>query len=92
VEDRGTVLETNVVVETDDGDHDRFTHIVLEGFHLKDAGFVEAANSVVDAMVTATPVIALCGKTWVPGRDPNRYPLCRTCAEIALARGWKLPI
>jgi hypothetical protein len=27
-------------------------------------------------------VIALCGKVWVPGRDPNRYPVCPTCKEI----------
>jgi hypothetical protein len=92
MEDLGTALETNEVTQTGDGDHDRFTHIVLEGFHLEDAGFVAAANSVVDAMVTTTPVVALCGKAWVPGRDPNRYPLCRTCAEIAIARGWKLPV
>ena len=28
------------------------------------------------------PVIALCGKVWVPGRDPNRFPVCPTCKEI----------
>lgn len=86
--------DTDERVEADvaDGDHDRFTHLVLEGFPLDDGGFVPVGNSVVDAMVTATPVVALCGKTWVPERDPARYPLCRTCAEIALARGWRLPL
>jgi hypothetical protein len=42
-------------------------------------------------MVTATPVVALCGKTWVPDRDPHRYPLCPTCREIADSLGWRVP-
>jgi len=29
-----------------------------------------------------TPVVALCGKTWVPGRDPDKFPVCPTCKEI----------
>jgi preprotein translocase subunit SecF len=46
----------------------------------------EALNGVVEG----TPVVALCGKVWVPSRDPDRYPVCKTCAEIRerlLARG-----
>ncbi len=85
-------LDERVEVDLAHGDHDRFAHLVLEGFPLDDGGFVPVGNSVVDAMVSATPVVALCGKTWVPERDPSRYPLCRTCAEIALARGWRLPL
>ena len=34
---------------------------------------------------------ALCGKEWVPGRNPRRYGLCPTCKEIAESKGWKLP-
>jgi Protein of unknown function (DUF3039) len=75
----------------DEGDHDRFTHIVLEGFKPKRGRFVAAGTSVVEGMVNATPVRALCGKEWVPGRDPGRYPLCPTCKEIAVAHGWKVP-
>jgi hypothetical protein len=33
-------------------------------------------------MVNGTPVIALCGKVWVPSRDPQKYPVCPTCKEI----------
>ena len=88
-------LETNVEVTTntvlDDGDHERFTHIVLEGYTPKRGDFVPLENSVVDAMVNSTPVRALCGKTWVPGRDPSKYPVCPTCKEIALSLGWSLP-
>jgi hypothetical protein len=40
-------------------------------------------DKLVDSMVTGTPLRALCGKVWVPSRDPNRYPLCPTCKEIA---------
>jgi hypothetical protein len=88
-------LETTVEVTTnttlDDGDHERFTHIVLEGYTPKRGEFVPLENSVVDAMVNATPVRALCGKVWVPGRDPAKYPVCPTCKEIAVSLGWSLP-
>jgi DUF3039 family protein len=88
-------LETTVEVTTnatlDDGDHERFTHIVLEGYTPKKGDFVPLDNSVVDAMVNATPVRALCGKVWVPGRDPAKYPVCPTCKEIAESLGWSLP-
>lgn len=75
----------------DEGDHDLFTHLVLEGFTPEGGEFVALENSVVDAMVNATPVRALCGKLWVPGRDPRRYPLCPTCAEVAESLGWEVP-
>src|SRR5271165_2126067 len=73
----------------DEGDHERMTHIVLEGFKPEDGGdFVSAGPTVVEGIVNATPVQALCGKQWVPGRDPRRYPLCPTCKEIAESLGW----
>lgn len=92
MDDGRVALDHEVDLRLDDGDHDRFAHLVLEGFPTDDGGFVPIGNAVVDAMITATPVVALCGKTWVPGRDPSRYPLCRTCAEVAIARGWRLPL
>jgi hypothetical protein len=52
-----------------DGDHERFAHYV------KKAKITESA-------VTGTPVIALCGKVWVPNRDPKKYPVCPECKEI----------
>ena len=33
-------------------------------------------------MVNGTPVRALCGKVWVPGRDPGKFPVCPECREI----------
>ena len=35
-----------------------------------------------EAMVMGTPVIALCGKVWVPSRNPDRFPVCPECKEI----------
>lgn len=60
--------------ETDAGDHDRFAH------------YVTPASAIVEAMVTGTPCVALCGKVWIPSRDPQRYPVCPTCAEIKRER------
>ncbi|GAA4525722.1 DUF3039 domain-containing protein [Brachybacterium paraconglomeratum] len=55
--------------KTDDGDHDRFAHYVRK-------------DKVTQAALGGTPVIALCGKVWVPGRDPEKYPVCPECKEI----------
>lgn len=83
---------TTPVEEPDvDGNHERMAHIVLEGFRPPESDFVPAGPTVVEGMVNGTPVRALCGKVWVPGRDPRKYPLCPTCKEIAQSRGWKLP-
>ena len=57
----------------DDGDHDRFAHYCKKA-------------DITRAMVTGEPVTALCGKRWVPSRDPERYPICTTCKEILAAR------
>lgn len=89
-----TVAPTRPEPTLDQGDHERMTHIVLEGFKPKDGEdgqFVATGTNVVEGMVNGTPVQALCGKVWVPGRDPKRYPLCPTCKEIAAGMGWKVP-
>jgi len=53
----------------DEGDHDRFAHYAPKA-------------KIMEAMVTGTPVRALCGKLWVPSRDPEKFPICPTCKEI----------
>ncbi len=63
------VREDRRTVPTDDGDHERFSH------------FVEK-DKLTEAMVMGTPVVALCGKVWVPSRDPQKYPTCPECKEI----------
>lgn len=60
-------------------ERDRMSHIVLP------------ASAVTEAIITGKPCTALCGKTWVPSRDPKKYPLCPTCREVAESMGWKIP-
>jgi Protein of unknown function (DUF3039) len=86
-----TVAPARPAPDLDDGDHDRMAHIVLEGYTPKGGDFVSTGPSVVEGMVNRTAVRALCGKEWVPGRDPGRYGLCPTCKEIAESMGWKIP-
>lgn len=86
-----TELKPAGVTPDVDGGHERMAHIVLEGYKPESGDFVSTGPSVVEGMVNSTPVRALCGKVWVPGRDPRRYPLCPTCKEIAEGMGWRLP-
>ena len=46
------------------------------------AEFTAAVEQIVESSVMGTPMVALCGKVWVPSRDPKRYPVCPTCKEI----------
>jgi hypothetical protein len=39
-------------------------------------------DKIVESAVLGTPVIALCGKVWVPGRDPSKFPVCPDCKRI----------
>jgi hypothetical protein len=55
--------------QLDDGDHDRFAHYVQK-------------EKIVESAVTGKPVRALCGKVWVPGRDPQKFPICPDCKKI----------
>jgi hypothetical protein len=53
----------------EEGDHERFSHYVPK-------------EKLTEAMVMGTPVVALCGKVWVPSRDPERFPVCPECRDI----------
>ena len=61
-------IEDRRTVPTDDGDHERFSHYVEK-------------DKLTEAMVMGTPVVALCGKVWVPSRDPEKYPVCPECKD-----------
>jgi len=39
-------------------------------------------DEIMRAMVEGVPVTALCGKTWIPSRDPQKYPVCPVCQEL----------
>lgn len=64
-----TVLDERTDQRTEDGDHERFSHYVPK-------------DVLTEAMVMGTPVVALCGKVWVPSRDPQRFPVCPECKDI----------
>jgi hypothetical protein len=72
-----TVLETMPETEArpvprlsnGDGDHERFAHYAPK-------------DKIVEASVMGTPITALCGKVWVPSRDPKRFPVCPECKDI----------
>ena len=39
-------------------------------------------DRIVESAVMGTPVVALCGKVWVPGRDPSKFPVCPDCLKV----------
>ena len=55
--------------QLDEGDHDRYSHYVKK-------------DKILASALSGKPVIALCGKVWTPGRDPEKFPGCPTCKEI----------
>jgi hypothetical protein len=67
----GTAVLDRELVEqpVEPGDHERFSHYVRK-------------EKIAEAAVMGTPVIALCGKVWVPTRDPKKFPVCPACKEI----------
>ena len=67
--DTDTDLLTRPETRDDDGGHDRFSHYVRK-------------EKIVESAVTGKAVRALCGKKWVPSRDPEKYPICPRCKEI----------
>ena len=64
------LLERELVEQpVEPGDHERFAHYVKK-------------EKILESALSGEPVIALCGKEWVPGRDPNKFPVCPICKEI----------
>ena len=41
--------------------------------------------SVTEGYVLGTPVLAVCGKLFIPSRDPKKLPLCPICKKISEA-------
>ena len=56
-------------VDLEPGDSERFSHYAR-------------TEDITRAYIEGTPVIALCGKVWVPNRDPSRFPLCPECKRL----------
>ena len=64
-----TLLERAEEQLLEPGDHERYSHYVRK-------------EKIVESAVLGNAVTALCGKIWIPGRDPQKFPVCPTCKEI----------
>ena len=51
------------------GDHERFSHYVKK-------------EKILESALTGKPVRALCGKKWLPNRNPDKFPICPDCKKI----------
>ena len=63
------ILEKPKTTGTDEGDHDRFSHYVPK-------------KALEAAIFSGVPATAICGKKWLPNRDPQRYPVCPDCKAL----------
>ena len=62
-----TITEESIDYQS--GDHERYSHYVNK-------------NKIVESAVLGNAVEALCGKVWIPSRDPQKFPVCPTCQDI----------
>src|SRR5919107_6432860 len=64
-----TIEREELRQEVEPGDRERFAHYVRK-------------EKIMESAMTGEPVIALCGKVWTPGRDPQKFPVCPMCKEV----------
>lgn len=64
-----TLERTETRHRTAPGDNERYAHYVPK-------------EKILASAMSGEPVVALCGKIWLPQRDPSRYPVCPVCKEI----------
>lgn len=64
-----TIQNNPQVQNIEPGDYERYSHYVRK-------------DKVVESAVMGNPVVALCGKVWIPSRDPEKFPVCPECKEI----------
>jgi hypothetical protein len=63
------LLEDTDVRTNDSNENEQFAH------------YAEKA-SVTEGYIMGTPVMAICGKIFVPSRDPEKLRVCPPCKEI----------
>ena len=63
------LLEDTDTRTTDSDEEEQFAH------------YAEKA-SVTEGYIMGTPVIALCGKVFIPYRNPEKLRVCQACKEI----------
>ena len=64
-----SITEERVEERYEEGDEERFSHYVPKA-------------KLTEAQVMGTPVVALCGKVWIPSRDASKYPVCPRCKAL----------
>jgi hypothetical protein len=64
-----TDTEVDTRLSNENGDHERFAHYVPK-------------DTLMEALINGWPVVALCGKIWIPSRDPEKFPICPMCKEL----------
>ncbi|HEY8294488.1 MAG TPA: DUF3039 domain-containing protein [Micrococcaceae bacterium] len=64
-----TIEREELREEVEPGDRERFAHYVRK-------------EKIMESALSGEPVIALCGKVWIPGRDPQKFPVCPECKAI----------
>ena len=62
-------IEREVTVQINEGDHDKMSHYVRK-------------EDLLEGLVSGVPIMALCGKIWIPTRDGSKFPVCQTCEEL----------
>ena len=63
------LVDTDVDQQTNSNDNNELAH------------YAEAA-SVTEGYIMGTPVQALCGKIFIPSKNPERLKICPICKEI----------
>ena len=53
-----------------------------EGPDDADAAHIVRQKDLIESQITGKPIRALCGKLWVPKRNPDDYPICQACVDI----------
>lgn len=66
------VLDKEETDTTDSSDSEQFAHYA-------------ESSEVTEGYIMGTPVIALCGKIFVPSKDPKNLRVCPICKQIVEA-------
>jgi hypothetical protein len=62
-------LAPEIVTTDETSDDDKVSHLISKQDWEK-------------AYIMGEPVQALCGKLWVPHKNPDQFPLCGRCAHV----------
>jgi len=52
-----------------------------------DAAHIVTQKDLIHSQLTGQAIRALCGKMWVPKRNPDEFPLCQACVDVLNAAG-----